>query len=53
MLLIRAEDVLIAVMGATGSGKTTFISKLVEEDVGIGHGLKSGETLVSISEDGF
>ncbi|KAF4624729.1 hypothetical protein G7Y89_g13440 [Cudoniella acicularis] len=37
----QAEEVLIAVMGSTGSGKTTFISTLVEEDVGVGHGLKS------------
>jgi ATPase subunit of ABC transporter with duplicated ATPase domains len=44
----RAEEVLIAVMGATGSGKTTFISTLIEEDVGIRHGLKSGQTLPEI-----
>jgi uridine kinase len=41
----RTDEVLIAVMGATGSGKSTFISTLVEEDVGVGHGLKSGKAL--------
>ena len=36
------EDVpIIAVMGPTGSGKSTFISKLATQEVGIGHGLRS------------
>lgn len=35
------EDIIIAVMGITGSGKTTFISKCMGKDVGIGHGLHS------------
>ena len=36
------EDVpIIAVMGPTGSGKSTFISKLATQEVGIGHGLGS------------
>ncbi|KAN0084765.1 P-loop containing nucleoside triphosphate hydrolase protein [Elaphomyces granulatus] len=35
------EDIIIAVMGITGSGKTTFISRCMGEDVGIGHGLHS------------
>lgn len=34
-------DVIIAVMGITGSGKTTFVSRCVGEDVGIGHDLHS------------
>lgn len=32
---------LIAVCGMTGSGKSSFISKLVGKDIGIGHGLHS------------
>lgn len=35
------DDIIIAVMGITGSGKTTFISRCMGEDVGIGHGLES------------
>jgi 50S ribosome-binding GTPase len=35
------DDIIIAVMGITGSGKTTFISRCMGEDVGIGHGLHS------------
>ena len=36
------EDVpIIAVMGPTGSGKSTFISKLATQEVSIGHGLGS------------
>jgi 50S ribosome-binding GTPase len=35
------KDIIIAVMGITGSGKTTFISRCMGEDVGIGHGLHS------------
>ncbi|KAK3393391.1 P-loop containing nucleoside triphosphate hydrolase protein [Podospora didyma] len=38
---MSSRDVVIAVMGATGSGKSTFVSTLVEEEVGIGHGLRS------------
>jgi hypothetical protein len=34
-------DIIIAVMGITGSGKTTLISRCMGEDVGIGHGLES------------
>lgn len=50
-----AEEI-IAVMGATGAGKSSFI-KMVTEDEGvvIGHGLTSGEhyTLVSRSNPNF
>ena len=35
------QDIIIAVMGITGSGKTTFISRCMGEDVGIGHDLHS------------
>lgn len=40
----RRSDILIAVMGITGSGKSSFNSKLVGTDVGIGHDLKSRKT---------
>jgi GTPase SAR1 family protein len=42
------DDIIIAVMGMTGSGKTTFISRCMGEDVGIGHGLRSYTQDVSI-----
>ncbi|EXA29334.1 hypothetical protein FOVG_19158 [Fusarium oxysporum f. sp. pisi HDV247] len=35
------KSILIAVMGMTGAGKTTFISKITGLDMEIGHGLKS------------
>ncbi|KAL4872762.1 hypothetical protein BDV12DRAFT_193106 [Aspergillus spectabilis] len=36
-----ANDMVVLVMGITGVGKSTFISKLIGEDVGIGHDLSS------------
>ena len=33
---------IIAVCGMTGSGKSTFITRLVGRDIGVGHGLHSG-----------
>lgn len=38
---ISPDDIIIAVMGMTGAGKTSFISRCVGRDVGIGHGLSS------------
>ncbi|KAL2076156.1 hypothetical protein VTL71DRAFT_1099 [Oculimacula yallundae] len=35
------EDVVIAVMGVTGSGKTTFIQQFCNQNLNIGHGLES------------
>jgi signal recognition particle receptor subunit beta len=35
------NDIVIAVMGITRSGKTTFIQRFCEEDLNVGHGLKS------------
>lgn len=35
------EDVYIAVMGVTGSGKSSFIELCTQMDCGIGHGLDS------------
>ncbi|KAJ0289333.1 hypothetical protein Brms1b_001138 [Colletotrichum noveboracense] len=37
----ESSDIVIAVMGVTGSGKSTFVSQLVEQQVPIGHGLRS------------
>ncbi|KAF5655216.1 hypothetical protein FHETE_11213 [Fusarium heterosporum] len=42
----NGENVFIAVMGPTGSGKSTFISRLVEADDTIGHQLESRTTLI-------
>ncbi|KPI34877.1 uncharacterized protein AB675_2253 [Cyphellophora attinorum] len=46
--VINPDDIVIPVMGITGSGKSTFISLCTEEKVDIGHGLMSctGECLM-------
>ncbi|CZR62289.1 uncharacterized protein PAC_12186 [Phialocephala subalpina] len=46
----QSKNMLIAVMGATGSGKTTFISTLVESDIGIGHGLRSATATSTVHD---
>lgn len=38
------EDVWIAIMGMTGTGKSTLISTLVGYDVGVGHELQSSKS---------
>jgi putative protein kinase ArgK-like GTPase of G3E family len=43
--MFRPEDIVIAVMGITGVGKSTFISHLTDEDVVIGRGLASCEPI--------
>ena len=43
-----SNDIVIAVFGLTGSGKSNFISKLTGKDVAIGHGLQSCEQLFPI-----
>ncbi|KFZ01546.1 hypothetical protein V500_00723 [Pseudogymnoascus sp. VKM F-4518 (FW-2643)] len=43
-----SNDLFIAVMGVTGSGKSTFISKCTGHDVGIGHSLKSHTSNIEI-----
>lgn len=43
-----SNDIVIAVFGMTGSGKSSFISKLTEKDVKIGHGLHSCKQIFSI-----
>ncbi|KAK6539329.1 hypothetical protein TWF694_009562 [Orbilia ellipsospora] len=42
------HDLFIAVMGITGSGKSSFISLLSDEPVEIGHGLKSHTSAIAI-----
>ncbi|KAI1140788.1 P-loop containing nucleoside triphosphate hydrolase protein [Hypoxylon sp. FL0543] len=45
---LRPSDVIILVMGITGSGKSSFISELLQEDVSIiGHNLTSHTARVS------
>jgi ABC-type lipoprotein export system ATPase subunit len=39
------DDIIIAIMGVTGAGKSTFISLLSDEKIEIGHGLQSCEFL--------
>jgi ABC-type sugar transport system ATPase subunit len=45
MLISRiSDDVVIALMGVTGAGKSTFIKTITGyEDIQIGHNLTSGE----------
>ncbi|KIW10600.1 hypothetical protein PV08_11564 [Exophiala spinifera] len=45
---VRPDDIVIAVVGVTGSGKSTFISQFSETSVIIGHGLDSCTNTVSI-----
>ncbi|KAF8860698.1 hypothetical protein BDZ45DRAFT_551253, partial [Acephala macrosclerotiorum] len=40
--------IIIAIMGVTGSGKSTFISLLTHEKIEIGHGLQSCTTKVGV-----
>lgn len=37
----RPSDIIIAVMGITGCGKTTFVNLFAEEPLEVGHGLDS------------
>jgi ABC-type thiamine transport system ATPase subunit len=41
--ITRPGDVVIAVMGVTGSGKTTFVNYFADVEVEIGHGLEPCE----------
>jgi len=38
-----ADECVILVTGITGSGKSSFIKLLSDQDVAVGHGLKAGE----------
>ncbi|KAK6521663.1 hypothetical protein TWF506_001872 [Arthrobotrys conoides] len=47
----KDKEVLIAVMGMTGAGKTTFISKATgKSDLGIGHSLESCTREIAVHE---
>lgn len=43
-------DIFILVLGKTGSGKSTFISRCTGKDAAIGHGLNSCEALSAATE---
>ncbi|KAH8800296.1 P-loop containing nucleoside triphosphate hydrolase protein [Xylogone sp. PMI_703] len=45
---LSSEDLVIAVMGVTGSGKSTFISLLADQVVKVGHSLMSCTTEVGV-----
>ncbi|KAJ8132651.1 hypothetical protein O1611_g969 [Lasiodiplodia mahajangana] len=45
---ITDSDVVLAVLGITGSGKSTFISTLTNLDIGIGHNLAPKTTEIGI-----
>ena len=49
MILSRPNDLAVVVMGLTGSGKSAFIQLLVDQDVGIHHGLASCKRLLRSS----
>ncbi|KDN62123.1 hypothetical protein CSUB01_07282 [Colletotrichum sublineola] len=44
----KSSDIIIAVMGVTGSGKSTFISQLTGQEVPIGHGLRSLTAITTV-----
>ncbi|KAF2807464.1 uncharacterized protein BDZ99DRAFT_500650 [Mytilinidion resinicola] len=46
---LRPNDIVIAVMGITGTGKTTLISYFSEREMKIGHGLEACTATVEIS----
>lgn len=41
----KSDEILIAVMGITGSGKSTFISHCTEDEVPVGNHLQSRKSL--------
>jgi len=45
------NHIVIAVCGVTGTGKSTFISKVSGKEVAIGHGLQSGELILGIEKE--
>jgi len=41
--VLEPDEIFVAVMGATGAGKSTFIQKLAKDPrIKVGHGLESG-----------
>ena len=49
MSKLKKEDIVIALMGVTGSGKSTLVSLLSDGPVRIGHELTSCKTTVSMA----
>ncbi|KAK7902298.1 hypothetical protein LTR67_001943 [Exophiala xenobiotica] len=47
-LAFSKNDIIIAVMGVTGAGKSTFISLLSDQEIKIGHGLQSCTSEVGV-----
>ncbi|KAJ9504306.1 hypothetical protein H2202_000362 [Exophiala xenobiotica] len=47
-LAFSKNDIIIAVMGVTGAGKSTFISLLSDQEIKIGHGLQSCTSTVGV-----
>jgi putative ribosome biogenesis GTPase RsgA len=42
MTIVSRDDILIAVLGVTGAGKTTFINKASgQDDLEVGHSLEA------------
>ncbi|KAF8989232.1 P-loop containing nucleoside triphosphate hydrolase protein [Cyathus striatus] len=53
---LKPDDIIIAVMGASGCGKSTFISKATGYEAGVGHSLEPCTTkihMVKITSSGF
>ncbi|PPQ95244.1 hypothetical protein CVT26_014935 [Gymnopilus dilepis] len=48
--VVDESDVAIAVMGATGSGKTTFINSASGSDLRVGHSLQSCTSVVQVAQ---
>lgn len=46
--VITPQDIVVAVMGITGAGKSTFIDFFSDESAGIGHGLESCTAKVEV-----
>ncbi|KDR76132.1 hypothetical protein GALMADRAFT_96589 [Galerina marginata CBS 339.88] len=49
-LVVDSSDVTIAVMGATGSGKTTFINLASGSNLRVGRGLQSCTSIVQVAQ---
>jgi signal recognition particle receptor subunit beta len=46
---VSPDDIIIAVMGVTGAGKTTFIQEFTSKKLKISHGLESGASTMPAS----
>ncbi|KAI0533320.1 P-loop containing nucleoside triphosphate hydrolase protein [Xylaria digitata] len=48
LLALRSTDLVIPVMGMTGVGKSSFITRLADREAGVGHGLVSFTTGIGV-----